>query len=138
MAINIVIDDATIQKLADEAVQRAVKSTVEGSAGIRQAIEKAISSVKIDTKQIEAAITASIKNVTDDPSFLDDLIRKAVLNGASKLGGSFDSSLRAAGKRLALDGDTIELVAENIKSKIEQDAEERKAELELKGGGAFS
>lgn len=138
MAIEIKIDDAIIQKLADEAVQRAVKSTVEGSSVIKSAVEKAIAAVKIDTKQIEDAVVQSIKNVTSNPAFLDDLIRKAILQGAPKLTGSFDSSLRAAGKRMALDPETLESMVEGVKQKLALEAEERLAEMEIKGMGKFA
>jgi hypothetical protein len=136
--IEIKIDDAVIQKLADDAVQRAVKSTVESSSVIKSAVEKAIASVKIDTKQIEDAVTASIKNVTANPAFLDDLVRTAILKGADKLTGSFDSSLRAAGKRMAMDPETLEKVVEGVKAKLSLEAEERLAEMELKGHGTFA
>ncbi|QOC57946.1 hypothetical protein phiK7B1_091 [Pseudomonas phage phiK7B1] len=138
MAIEIKIDDAVIQKLADEAVQKAVKSTVESSSVIKQAVEKAIASVKIDTKQIEDAVTASIKDVTSNPAFLNDLVRAAILKGADKLTGSFDASLRAAGKRMALDPDTLESVVEGVKEKLALEAEERLAEMEIKGLGKFA
>ncbi|UIS24653.1 hypothetical protein S21ZY_091 [Pseudomonas phage ZY21] len=138
MAIEIKIDDAVIQKLADEAVQRAVKSTVETSSVIKQAVEKAIAAVKIDTKQIEDAVIQSIKNVTSHPAFLDDLIRKAILQGAPKLTGSFDASLRAAGKRMALDPETLESMVEGVKEKLALEAEERLAEMEIKGLGKFA
>ncbi|ATW58028.1 hypothetical protein CNR34_00095 [Pseudomonas phage nickie] len=138
MAIEIKIDDAVIQKLADDAVQRAVKSTVENSSVIKQAVEKAIAGVKIDTKQIEDAVVQSIKNVTSSPAFLDDLIRQAIMKGAPKLTGSFDASLRAAGKRMALDPETLEQLIEGVKHKLTAEAEERRAEMEIKGMGAFA
>lgn len=138
MTIEIKIDDAVIQKLADDAVQRAVKSTVESSSIIKQAVEKAIAGVKIDTKQIEDAVVQSIKNVTSNPAFLDDLIRKAIMQGAPKLTGSFDASLRAAGKRMALDPDTLESMIEGVKEKLAMEAEERLAEMEINGLGKFA
>ncbi|UKL14994.1 hypothetical protein hairong_089 [Pseudomonas phage hairong] len=138
MTIEIKIDDAVIQRLADDAVARAVKSTVESSSVIKQAVEKAIAAVKIDTKQIEDAVTASIKNVTSNPAFLDDLVRAAILKGADKLTGSFDASLRAAGKKLAMDPETLEEVAAGVKAKLSVEAQERLAEYEAKGMGNFS
>lgn len=138
MAIEIKVDDAVIQKLADEAVQRAVKSTVEGSSVIKQAVEKAIASVKIDTKQIEDAVTQSIKDVTSNPAFLNDLVRAAILKGADKLTGSFDASLRAAGKKLAMDPETLQSVTNGVKLKLLTEAQERLVEYEAKGGGSFS
>jgi hypothetical protein len=138
MAIEIKIEDTVIQKLADDAVQRAVKDTVQNSPSIKAAIDKAVASVKIDTKQIEDAISTSIRNVTSNPAFLDDLIRVSILKGADKLSGSFDASLRAAGKRMALDPKTLEQVVDSVKSKLALEAEERMAEMELRGAGAFA
>lgn len=139
MAIEVKIEDSIIQKLADEAVLRAVKSSVEGSPAIKQAVEKAIAAVKIDTAQIEKALTASIINVTSNPKFLDDMIRTAIVKAGPKLDGSFDASLRAAGKRMALDPETLEKVVEGVKAKLLIEAEERIAEMEIRGVmGTFS
>jgi hypothetical protein len=138
MSIEVKIDDAVVQKLADEAVQKAIKSAVENSGVIKAAVEKAVASVKIDTKQIEDAVNRSVASVVSNPAFLNELIRKAILDGASKLGGSFDSSLRAAGKRLAMPGDILEEVAAGVKAKLSTEAQERQEAYEAKGMGKFA
>jgi hypothetical protein len=66
------------------------------------------------------------------------MVREAIMKGAPKLAGSFDASLRAVGKRMAMDPETLEKVVEGVKAKLASEAEERIAEAEIKGIGTFS
>lgn len=92
----------------------------------------------IDSAYIKAVVEKAVKEVIEHPGFLHDLIRTSLLKSAPKLEGSFDASLRAAGKRLAMPSDVIEKVAEGIAAKAMIEAEERMAEYELRGGGSFT
>lgn len=87
---------------------------------------------------IARSVEKAVQEVTSKPDFLHGLIEKAILQGADKLGGSFDASLRAAGKRLAMDSETLEKVAAGVKASLSNEAEARIAEYELRGGGQFA
>lgn len=136
--INVVINQHDIQAKVDALVHAEIVRHVQSSPIINDAIKAAVATVKIDTAVIEACVAQAIKNVCSNPVFFEGMIQKAILAGADKLGGSFDASLRAAGKRLAMDGDLLEQVAAGVKTKLQMEAEERAAEYELKGGGSFA
>lgn len=131
MTIEIKIDDGAIQDVVDEAIVEAVRKVVVGSPVIKAAVEKAIATITINTKQIEDAITKAVSDVTSKPEFLNELIKKSILDSSNKLAGSFDASLKAAGKALALDRETIDIVTSGFKQKLLE-------EYEAKGMGAFS
>lgn len=119
MSIEIKIDDATIQKIADEAVTNGVHRAITSSPVIGKAIDKALAELVIDTKQIENAIQKAVKDVTSDPSFLHDLIRKAILDKSGKISGAFDSSLRAVGKKLMIEPAAMNQVAEEVREVLD-------------------
>lgn len=131
MAIEIKIDDAIIQKVADEAVQRAVMEAVKTSGVIKAAVEKAVASVRIDTKQIDEALQRSLAEVMSNKTFFHELIKKAFTDNADKLRGNFESSVKRAGKDLAMPREVIEEVGERIKVELMRDYEKH-------GGGQFS
>lgn len=138
MTINVTINQWDIQAKVDAQVHAEITRLVQTSPAIMNAINTAVASVKIDTATIEYAIQAAIKNVCSNPKFFESLVQAAILKGSDKLGGSFDASLRAAGKKLAMDGDLLEQVAAGVKTKLQMEAEERAAEYELKGAGTFA
>lgn len=137
MSIN--IDQTFLDNVARTAVEQAIKSSAASSPELRTAVQNAINHAMARVApMIATAIDKAVADVTSKPGFLDAMIQKAILEGSSKLGGSFDASLRAAGKKLALDGDTLERVAEGIKIAMLTEAEARQAEYELRGGGQFA
>lgn len=136
--INVTINQWDIQSKVDAEVQIQIRNLVSSSPAILNAVNAAMMTVKIDASTVEAAIAQAIKNVCSNPKFFEGMVSTAILTGANKLGGSFDASLRAAGKKLAMDGDLLEQVAAGVKTKLQMEAEERAAEYELKGAGAFA
>lgn len=136
--INVTIHDHEIKAKVDVEVLNGIKMMVQNSPALRSSVDAAIASVRIDTTMVEAAIKQAITNVCNSPGFLDGLIKSAILSGSEKLGGSFDASLRAAGKKLAMDTGTLEKVADGVKAALVTEAESRLAEYELRGGGSFA
>lgn len=137
--MSVFIDQAFLDNAARIAVENAIKSQVMSSPIILEAIKVAVNnSMSVVGPMIQQAVERSVKEVTSKPDFLHELIEKAILNGHSKLGGSFDASLRAAGKELAMDRETLERVAAGVKAALNNEAEQRIAEYELRGGGQFA
>lgn len=136
--ISVVIQDHEVRAKVEIEVQNSIRMMVQNSPQLRTAVDAAIASVRIDTTLVEAAIKLAIANVCNNPGFLDGLVKSAILSGTEKLGGSFDASLRAAGKKLAMDNSTLELVADGVKAALVTEAESRLAEYELRGAGTFA
>jgi hypothetical protein len=137
--MSIHIDQMFLDTVARNAAEVAIKNQIQNSPLIVNAIATAVSnSMPLVAPVITAAVEKAVREVTSKPGFLHALIEKAILDGSSKLGGSFDASLRAAGKKLAMDEDTLERVAEGVKVGLLNEAEQRLAEFELRGGGAFA
>lgn len=136
--IAIPLDEVALADVARTTAEKAVRERILNGPELKEAVANAVAKVKIDTDYIQAVVEKAVKEVIEHPAFLHNLVQSALLKSAPKLEGSFDASLRAAGKRLALPGEVIEKVAEGIAAKLLIEAEERMVEYELKGGGSFA
>lgn len=139
MSGGVHVDSVFLDTIARQAVEQAIKTQVQSTPIIANAIQTAVNNAMPTVGPlIQQAVERSVREVTSDPKFLHALIEKAILDGHSKLGGSFDASLRAAGKRLAMDSETLDRVAAGVKAALTNEAEARIAEYELRGGGTFA
>lgn len=136
--IAIPLDEVALADVARKTAESVIRDRIMNGTEVKDAVTKAVNSVKIDSAYIQAVVEKAVKEVIEHPGFLHDLIRTSLLKSAPKLEGSFDASLRAAGKRLAMPSDVIEKIAEGVAAKAMIEAEERMAEYELRGGGSFT
>jgi hypothetical protein len=137
--MSVIVEQAFLNAAATKAVEDAIKACAANNPAITSAVAQAINNSMITVApMITVAVEKAVLEVTNKPDFLHTLIEKAILNGADKLGGSFDASLRAAGKGLAMDRETLEKVAAGVKAALRNEAEARIAEYELRGAGTFA
>lgn len=144
MPIQVVIPDAQINQM----VEAQIKSSITGQiiqAEVAKAVGEAIGQIVADRKLIAQAVQDSVTRVCNDSAFLDELVKASILKGASKLEGAFDGAIKAAGKRMALESETLTLVTENVREKVYQENLAVKAEklnrvirLEEQGHGQFA
>lgn len=144
MPIQVVIPDVQIQQM----VEAQIRSTITGQViqtEVAKAVGEAIGQIVADRKLIAQAVQDSVTRVCNDSTFLDELVKASILKGASKLEGAFDGAIKAAGKRMALESETLTLVTENVREKVYLENLAVKAEklnrvirLEEQGHGQFA
>lgn len=144
MPIQVVIPDAQIHQMVEAQLRSAITSQVI-HAEVLKAVGEAIGQITADRKLIAQAVQDSVTRVCNDSAFLDELVKASILKGASKLEGAFDGAIKAAGKRMALESETLTLVTENVREKVYLENLAVKAEklnrvirLEEQGHGQFA
>lgn len=144
MPIQVVIPDVQIQQMVEVQIRSAITGQVI-AAEVSRAVGEAIGQITADRELINKAVQDSVTRVCNDSTFLDELVKASILKGASKLEGAFDGAIKAAGKRMALESETLTLVTENVREKVYQENLAVKAEklnrvirLEEQGHGQFA
>ncbi len=144
MPIQVVIPDVQIQQMVEVQIRSAITGQVI-AAEVSRAVGEAIGQITADRELINKAVQDSVTRVCNDSAFLDELVKASILKGASKLEGAFDGAIKAAGKRMALESETLTLVTENVREKVYQENLAVKAEklnrvirLEEQGHGQFA
>lgn len=133
------VDQAVIDSLVLKQVEKAIADELANSAVIKKAVQVAVTSaLPVLDKSIATAMDKATTQLLSDSTFIAKLIGEALIKDSSKLKGAFDSALRAAGKRMALDSGTLEELIETITEKYAIEAAVRAAEMAEKGGGQFS
>lgn len=133
------VDQAAIDSLVLKQVEKAIADELANSAVIKKAVQVAVTSaLPVLDKSIATAMDKATTQLLSDSTFIAKLIGEALIKDSSKLKGAFDSALRAAGKRMALDSGTLEELIETITEKYAIEAAVRAAEMAEKGGGQFS
>lgn len=144
MPIQVVIPDVQIQQMVEVQIRSAITGQVI-AAEVSRAVGEAIGQITADRELINKAVQDSVTRVCNDSAFLDELVKASILKGASKLEGAFDGAIKAAGKRMALESETLTLVTENVREKVYLENLAVKAEklnrvirLEEQGHGQFA
>lgn len=144
MPIQVVIPDVQIQQMVEVQIRSAITGQVI-AAEVSRAVGEAIGQITADRELINKAVQDSVTRVCNDSTFLDELVKESILKGASKLEGAFDGAIKAAGKRMALESETLTLVTENVREKVYLENLAVKAEklnrvirLEEQGHGQFA
>lgn len=133
------IDQAEVDKIVRTQVERAIAAELGSSKVIDTAVKEAMTvAMPTITASIADAIDKAMTMLLNDPTFIAKLIGDALMKDTSKLSGAFDSALRAAGKRMALDAGTLGKVVESVSEQIAAEADLRALEYLEKGGGSFS
>lgn len=144
MPIQVVIPDVQIQQMVEVQIRSAITGQVIQTE-VSRAVGEAIGQITADRELIAQAVQDSVTRVCNDSTFLDELVKASILKGASKLEGAFDGAIKAAGKRMALESETLTLVTENVREKVYLENLAVKAEklnrvirLEEQGHGQFA
>lgn len=133
------VDQFVIDDLIQKQVEKAVATELAGSKVIQQAVAEAVTAAlpKVKTA-VDLAVDKAVNHLLNDHLFVAKLIGDAILKDSGRLTGAFDTALRAAGKRMALDSGTLGTLMEDVKERIASEAEIRLLKLEEIGGGSFS
>lgn len=112
--------------LAQRAVERVIIDSLNSTDVIDRALQAAIKDCMEDiTPKLTAALQEATDKVLQKPGFIEGIVEANLMRSADKLSGSFDSSMRAAGKALALDRSTLTAIAEEVKIRAFKEKEEQ-------------
>lgn len=115
----ITISDEDLKRVAEDALKVAVSTHILKSGMVQKQIGETVGAMSLEIKPIILkAFQEAAARICADTTFIDDLLKKTILDNADKLTGAFNGALAKAGRELGMDRDTLRGMTEKVKEEI--------------------